>query len=772
MNYSDDPGIIKETNTKNGQDRPPKKILLIPEASELVFYDEEVSPVRCDTFIFDPAENETTLGSLYLVLETLSSSGKSAEIIESVATAIKKEYYRDTARNMSDSLEEALKQANLVLSDYIEQGEIEPVENFHASACSFSGSDVHISRVGNAELLLSHKSHLIDIGEGLSDNNLRRPHHAFTSVASGTVAEGDFLLLATPELSRLIPHDRLNQMLIGKSPAEIVRLLRSLLDDSRENTSFALLVLQFAKMPERLPAPAVPLDLPRRASITPANNVRTNHIRPRRPITTKRTVLSNLKRIVGQIVFFSWKFAREKIFPAIVSLVFMSFDKTRSLFSAFSERRQQKKEPIQRENYTESEEEFENSYEEAESNLETEKVKLRNRVGLILASAIRKTVGLIMSFKGNNKIIKILLLIILIFVILFMFGLRALSKKRQEDATIRGIVEKLEHAKVKKDNADSALIYNNSEKARQDIKEARLLAEEVSKTEYYDSESTALLTALKEMEDRMERVTRISSPRIIGDFASAAPSLKTIAMAVVADKIYTFDPSTNAIYELNSKNAEVKTVSQSSQGIGYFRSVLPLAAEKTILFSTDTPGLAMFDTVRGDMVKQEIKFPDGVTNIKAVSVFGSRLYVLSPEKKMIYGFSKTLAGYDGGGEWLKDKNIQADHAVSMGVDGYIYLLMNDGKIIKMLKGVASEFKQEMPARAIDQPTRMLIYDGLKHIYILDPLQNRVLVYDTVGNITNQFVFPDESTLKDIAIGGNEEMLYVLDGTKVIELPLK
>lgn len=772
-----------------------KPRMLTVNAAELVTCDKELGSVFCDTFIFDPDESEAKLGSLYLVLETINSSDKSSQVIESVATAIRKEYYRDSERGLYESLEEALNQANHVLSDYVDQGELDLVENFHAAACAFYGQNLHVSRVGEAELLLARNGRLNNIGEGLSDNNLRRPHHVFTNVASGAVSENDVILLITPQLSHLIPHDRLNRMLINKSPAEVIGLLRSLLDDSREDTAFALLLLHFAKLPERLPPPAVPLNLPKKVDLTQDRPTHPS-VRPRRPINTKRSFWSTIIRIIKQISIIVWIFLRDKAFPIVLKTSSWSVKKGGDIaYSAknsaqkiISARRLKKtgleensdSESNYSENTIQEEEHIDNNnnYEEdsvvflEEDSQYEQKESVPTRFFLPIVKFLREGIKKFASFTKSGKNIKISLVAILTLAIVLIFGIRSLAQKKQTETDLRGIAEKLEQARVKKDNADSALIYNNTDKAKQDLSEALSLANSVKESGHYTAEATSLISAMQNTEDRMDKITRVTSPDIVGDFSTIAGSLKTPAMVAIDKLIFTFDPTNNAIFQLDTASKETKVASQSSQGIGYFRTANTIPAEKSILLSTDTPGLVIFDTQRKDLLKQEIKFPDGFSNVKAVGLFGSRLYILSTEKKMIYGFSKTLAGYDGGSSWLTDTKIPVERAVSMGVDGYIYLLLDDGKIVKMLKGKQVEFKQQIPTKPIANPTRMVIYDGLKHIYILDPAQKRVIVYDTVGNLVNQYVFPNVKDLRDIAIGGKEEILYVLDETRVNAVPLK
>lgn len=757
------------------------KRALTVEAAELVSCSPETSAVLCETYVFDPDAAEDPLGSLYLVLETANVATKAAEVLENTATAIRAEYYRDVQRGMLQSFEAALERANHVLGDLAEHGESDWGESFHAAICVFRGETLHISRSGRAELLLARKQHLTDIGEGLSDPRTRRPLHPFTNVASGAVAENDTLLLATPQLLHLMPRDRLRELLSGKSPAHTVALLRSLLDDSREESAFALLALRFAKAPERLPAPEVPRPMPRHATPAPQKQeLLRPPIRPRRPIATKRSALQSTGRILKHGALLLGRAIVTKGLPAVRSGTHWSARTGATLARGTSRTMQRavatwKKRPPM----------------EATTKMSgaTAPTPLSSLSGLTAGAwrpySPRTTFGAVAreaanmlrlllrrGFQSLPRSAKIFLILTVILGVLFAGSLVALSRKRQEDAAVRAALEQLQEARVKKEGADAALIYENTDQARQLLDEARTQAGNVARTEYYQEEARALLAGIQETEDRLEKVTRLPDLKLVGDFSSVAPSLKSPGMAAIGNAIYTFDPENNAIYRLNTDTGETTVVSQTSQGIGYFRAAHALPADKMILFSTDSPGLALFDTERGDLLKQEVKLPDGVKEIRALGTFGSRLYLLAPEKKMIYGYAKTLAGYEGGTPWLTDPNVPADRAVAMGIDGYIYLLMQEGKIIKLLKGSPVEFKQTGLSSPPKNPTRLLITEELKHLYVLDPDAKRILVYDTLGNLSRQFVLPNANNLRDIAVKGKEEALFVLDETRVSVIPLK
>jgi len=57
------------------------------------------------------------------------------------------------------------------------------------------------------------------------------------------------------------------------------------------------------------------------------------------------------------------------------------------------------------------------------------------------------------------------------------------------------------------------------------------------------------------------------------------------------------------------------------------------------------------------------------------------------------------------------------------------------------------------------------------MYIFDPGNNRVVIFDTVGNLNRQIHLGEESQARDVAVDVDEKELYVLDGSKVLVISL-
>ncbi|MDP3685842.1 MAG: DUF4398 domain-containing protein [bacterium] len=770
-----------------------RKAELIPEAAELVLCTPETSAVLCDAFVYEPDAHEKALGSLFFVIETAnleensnaSRSDTDARdgsptaqhspariIIDLVASTMRAEYYRDPARDMLTSFEAALGAANEALARAAENGMTDWLINLHGAVVASRGATLHVSRAGNASLLLVRHGHLTDIGEGLADPNIRNPRATFTNVASGAVSEHDTLVLATPQFFRHVSKDRGASILTGKHPKQAAAYLRDLLMESREEPALAALFVRFVKAPIALPtlprSPEMPGGIPlsnvaapslagrpTRFARLPDGQARPS-LRPPAPLRINRgrgmgNFLRQGAKLVGYLI-------STRLFPAVgrVFRVGARAARTAAANTARSvptvlgalARRRRESPALERPGTS-----------TAQASGSRPSIALTERLRAVLRGWPRST--------------KAFVTLTVLFALLFGISIVMLRRKGVEDAAVRAASETLQEARVKKDTAEATLIYDNTDEARRLLQEARDGALAVQQTPYYQGEAEQLLAAIQAAEDKAENVVRVSEPLRAGDFGSVAPDGRARGLAAIGSSLFAFHPETNAVFRLASETGEATTVSQTSQGIGYFRQVFAIPAEQMLLFATDTPGLALFDVTRGDLLKQEISpAPEGAKEIRALATFGSRLYLLFPELKQIFGYSKTLAGYAGGAPWLKDPKVPVERVVSLGVDGYIYLLLDDGKIVKLLKGVPVAFAQTELGTPLSKDARLFINDAVKHLYVLDPSNQRVVVYDTTGKLTKQYVFPTARDLRDLTIGGKEETLYVLDGTAVYTVPLK
>lgn len=702
------------------------------DAGEVVLFDDP--QVVGDTFIFEPARAEEKLGRLLAAVEVADREGVGRELIDTIMHALQREYYREPPRGMLASFESALHQANLVLHDLAEQGVREWMGSLHVAAGVLGHTMLHVSTSGHGVILLARRSRLVTLSAGLSHSPITDPLRAFAQVASGSIGSRDVLFFGTTHLENIFRAEDLLRFVLDHSAGTIALRLKQLYEDRHINLPVAALVVSLLPQHAVSPSQRQPTPRPSRAPV-PAGPLAL-----RRPLTIRRSLVWRLMLLAGRLAGHAWRHSRRVVWPLVKE------GSRRSGQALYSVSRQ------------------------AGYNVRTltsRTAPMMQGLGRRLVFGSRSTVS---ALPRSSKIFAVLAVVLALALVI---SLGLLQKKRAADEQIQWASELLHEARTKKEAAETALIYDNRDQARTLLKEAEDLVAQISAQNLYQEQTRALHEGITVVQDRLARVARVSPEawRTIGDFSQAASQADLGRLFVLNDALYTYDLRNNAILKM-TLNGEASVASQTTQGIGFFTSGTTHEADKSLVLVTDSPGIAVFDAKNNLVQQQEIVFPSDKPDISGVATYGNRLYVLDRAVKNIFGYSKTLRGYSGGDAWITAEGFLTETITSLGVDGYMYTMHDDGTVRKLLKGEPVEFTLETTDPPLPASSRLIINEDLSHLYIFDVAHQRVAVFDTVGNLNRQIYLGELAALRDVAIDAQEMVLFVLDGTRVQALSLQ
>lgn len=158
--------------------------------------------------------------------------------------------------------------------------------------------------------------------------------------------------------------------------------------------------------------------------------------------------------------------------------------------------------------------------------------------------------------------------------------------------------------------------------------------------------------------------------------------------------------------------------------------------------------------------------------ILELGAFGNNLYLVD-KKGMIWRYPGGETGFGGKQEWF-GPGVSPDLSgiVSMAIDGSIWLLKKDGKILKFTQGAPDAFGFSGLDKDLDKP-RALYNDGeTNNLYVLDNGNSRVLVLAKSGEYQGQYLSPMISQATDLVVSEAEKKILVLVGDKVYEIGME
>lgn len=152
--------------------------------------------------------------------------------------------------------------------------------------------------------------------------------------------------------------------------------------------------------------------------------------------------------------------------------------------------------------------------------------------------------------------------------------------------------------------------------------------------------------------------------------------------------------------------------------------------------------------------------------------FQGNFYLLDPQLNQILKYVPTAQGYDAPPEeWLKPET-EADlgGAVDMAIDGFIYVLLADGTVLKFNAGLREPFEQQGLDEPLRSPMALFAAPESKSLYVADTGNRRIVQFSKEGVFQRQLHPPPGSEAFDqlwsMWVDESGGKVYFLNGTEL------
>ena len=188
--------------------------------------------------LFDYApENiyQQPLGSLVGFFEVKEYSDDSAYVVNFLTAVLKKEYYINPKRPVTESLDSALHKVNMALSELAKHGNIEWLGKLNAAICVLEKNNAHFSVSGKAKIFLYRSGALTEISEDLASDSLEpHPLKTFVNVSSGRMEKNDRLLITSADIFHILSMLELKKNFQRFEGDKFVQFLKTALSNQME----------------------------------------------------------------------------------------------------------------------------------------------------------------------------------------------------------------------------------------------------------------------------------------------------------------------------------------------------------------------------------------------------------------------------------------------------------------------------------------------------------------------------------------------------------
>lgn len=195
-------------------------------------------------------------------------------------------------------------------------------------------------------------------------------------------------------------------------------------------------------------------------------------------------------------------------------------------------------------------------------------------------------------------------------------------------------------------------------------------------------------------------------------------------------------------------------------------SILYITSDDSNIYTLDSNGVTRIDkkTLKN---KKIISNEDLGGNPAGFGIFYGNIYVADKSAKQIYKFASgsfNKANYFQG-------SFDISKAVSIAIDGSIWVLGSDGSIQKFTRGNQEGFSITGLDKPL-KPTRIYTDPDSKNLYVLDNGNKRIVVLSKNGAFQEQYLAKTIANARDFSVSEKDKKIYILISNKLWQMDLK
>jgi len=364
---------------------------------------------------------------------------------------------------------------------------------------------------------------------------------------------------------------------------------------------------------------------------------------------------------------------------------------------------------------------------------------------------------------------KILLSLCIFAIIVFTASVLVVRHRDAQQALTAEYNQKISEIKNKKDLAESKLLYQDTANAFVILQDAKTILAELQNNPKKDTNE--LQTLSQEIETSLGQLRKETTPTatLKADIGAQFAGAQTDTLIRLDNTLVAFSSQDKSYYFVN---LDTNAVFQKSHDTipTLLRGSSPKEYDK-IVFTTDSNHIAEYNKSTDSLSTKEIDFANTNVTLQDLFVYNRKLYTLDTNNNQIYRHNQTQMGYDKGTPWITDAGVDIKNAVSLTIDGDLYVLKNNGEILKFTAGKIQPFGVSTLDPALTAPTQIWTYNDVKNIYILEPSTKRVVVLDKNGVLAKQYTSTNWVNPMSMVVDEARGIIYILDSNKVFEFKL-
>lgn len=764
---------------------------------------KESAKATTQLFVADPKPvEEKNLGRLFAIVEIESTQKVNKEIIDLMIRDIHDYYYRTESLEIEAAFENALQKTNRRLQEMIGEVGEEWLYHFTALFGVQKKNEVVFAHVGKSIAFMTYNNSVVDIVDtAKSKAQDISPVKIFSNIVTGTLSQGSFLFFSTETILDYLSKEKIRRTLVEYPNEKSIEVFTQLLEHNTNDVNFASLILQYQEHAQT----AEPLSITQKQSggIEKKEYVHEESLDSMDDLKnqqkeTEELLSSSLWPSIKKRLKEKKEEARKKnenqepskaqeytdeilSGPSSVSSqqtpqwkqhlekgVTISTQLTKDVASTVQKKsvavyKKLRSKPLGVKSISQKTPlaTSDKKEEQEEATTAARRVTLQTRgmektVGRFVAPIVRW----VQSLTIIQKIFFSLAILVLV-----VFGQSVIKQDDTQNTEVQEnqYATTIAEIDLKVNKAKAAILYNEEE-ATQLLSEAQDLLNQIPKdSATYAERGEELSKVIQDQMNSINNIAPLDALSPVVDFTKINDAIEIKKIVLLGGSIYGFDNSNGSIYRGDTATGETSVIKEDRDS-GAIVSAAKLSPG-TALLSKSNGVLEILNPSENSVTQIDLP-ADGVTkNPVDVTVFGDRIYTLDPTNNQIYRYDAVTDGYSGASPWIAD-DLTIESGASLAIDADVYVLKQDGGVIKMSGGLQEDFSLEAVEPALSSGKEIYTDENSNLLYILDPAEKRIVVFNKKGELINQYTSPSFTDVKDMAIDEEEGKMYILSGAQI------
>ena len=259
---------------------------------------------------------------------------------------------------------------------------------------------------------------------------------------------------------------------------------------------------------------------------------------------------------------------------------------------------------------------------------------------------------------------------------------------------------------------------------------------------------------------QLNKLKIIEEPELIFEFETRGFIPQKIIFQ--SQNLYFFSPYSENLFKIiNENEGKIIEINRELNSVALLND--------SILFFLKPNQLISF---RNDRFSELISLEELNFSLDYFSSYNSNLYFLDKKSGEIIKYT-FFGNFKWGSPqlWLATKTKKALNVESMAVDGSVWLLTKENVVERYYIG---SFQETLELEIFPYPkdfSKILTSSQLPYLYLLEPVQKRIVILNKSGEIIKQFQSQEFDNLLDFTVLKDGKTIYLLNGLRVYRINL-